>query len=367
MKIMLWPSHYLPHIGGLEVQVHALAKEFQRLGHIVTVVTNDQTLRVDQSKRDCFDGITVFRFPFTTALYRQNLLAIQQILKQVHQIFLDFSPDIVNIHGLIQGLCFYQLRILKNTYPICVSIHGFFEVEQAKTKECIQLCECAKAINTPSQNFLTSLPLNHTQTRCIYNGLPPSKTPLTPLSKKPILLVAARLTKEKCIDTVFYACRQLIQKYPSLKLLVLGDGPHYLFLKQLREQLKLEPVIDMLGFVPHSDVHLFMDQAKIVLIPSAYESFSLIALEAALRARPVIGSHVCGLKEVIQHMKTGILIQPNDSTVLAKAVDLLFRSPKKSALLGHQAHKRALQLFTIQKTTQRYLNMYQQAMEETNV
>ena len=117
----------------------------------------------------------------------------------------------------------------------------------------------------------------------------------------------------------------------------------------------------MPGFVPPKKVEDFIDQSTLVLIPSSYESFSLVALEAALRGRPVVASRVSGLKEVIEDQKTGLLVEPQNPPVLAAAIDTLLSHPLQMEQMGKAAFERASRLFNIETTTTNYLKMYEQS------
>jgi glycosyltransferase involved in cell wall biosynthesis len=362
MKILLWPSQYLPSIGGLEVMTHQLAKQLQNNGHQVLVMTTGE-----EFKTRTFEGIPVFTLPFVNTLFHCDLKGIKQILEHIHQILRTFSPDIVNIHGWLDCFAFYQLRIFSQIkIPFCLTIHGLLEQMHSQTKTCLELWSKANGINTVSRflvQALEKLGMRHPCLRAIYNGYPISPQPLSlPPLKSPRLVMVGRLSEEKCFDVAFHAMKILTQTWPHLKLCLVGGGGQYQPLSELRRALGLEHSIEMTDFVRPDKVERYIDEATLVLVPSYYESFCLVALEAALRGRPVIGSDVFGLREVIEPHQTGVLVPPNDPTALADAVNQLLRAPQKIEQMGRAAHARAAHLFSIENTTQNYLNMYQEVL-----
>lgn len=343
---------YFPNIGGLEKMVHSLATALLDQGHEILVLANAE-------KTDAFliDKISVFTFPFVNALFTYQLLSIRDILQKVSQLFDDFKPDIVNIHGWFECFAFFQTRILeKRAIPVCLTIHGLLEQTHYQTENCLKVWHRSQAVNTVSSAL--SLELSHPFLQTIYNGLPLSQTPTKPLPKNRLLLIG-RLTKEKCFEVAFHSFKRLLQRHFDLQLTLIGDGPEYEMLDQLRTSLSLP--IEMLGFIPPDEIQHHIDRATLVLVPSSYESFSLVALEAALRARPVVASRVFGLKEVVEDQQTGILVEPQNPQQLALAVDTLLSDPTRMERMGKIAQERAFRLFNIETTTNQYLSMYEQA------
>jgi len=370
MKILLWPTHYLPHIGGLEVMAHSLALELKKMGHEIIVIANHfDTIRF---KEFILEGISVYSFPFTPALESRKLSLVKAICDRINALFDEFGPDVVNAHGWFECFAFFQTRILQNrTTPLCITVHGLLEQSHYDTSGCKQLWQRASAINTVSYALVESLKeyrLHHKAIQTIHNGLAKPTLPLAPhIIDPPTLLMIGRLTEEKRFDIGFHALKLLLSKYPNLKLTLVGGGPDFEALSQLKSALQLDDAITMTDYVPPSHVQNYIDKATIILVPSYYESFSLVALQAAQRARPVIASNVYGLKEVIEHGKTGLLVPPNKPEPLADAIDQLLSDQAMIKKMGKAAMERSNELFTIEMTAQNYAKMYRNILEQTFV
>lgn len=354
MKILLWPTCYLPAIGGLEVFVHNLAVELKNRGHqVVVIASGEDHLHYE------VEGVEIYSFPFIKALSVFQLREIRNMLARVGEILDEFSFDIVNVHGWFEGFSFYQTRALeRRNVPLCITIHGLLEQRSYWTKECQKLWKRAQSISTVSYAMSESLQERghvHPSLRVIYNGLKVSRVPPVPLPENPLLVMVGRLTEEKCFDVAFHAMKEL----PGVPLRLVGGGQLYPGLMRLREELGLEKEIEMVGFVPPHEVDSHLDAASLVLVPSHYESFSLVALQAALRGRAVIASDVYGLKEVIISGKTGLLIAPKRPSLLAAAVQSLLPNPEE---MGAFAYQRAQEFFSIEKTAENYLTMYHESL-----
>jgi glycosyltransferase involved in cell wall biosynthesis len=361
MKILLFSLYYIPSLGGSEVQVHALASQFQKLGHEVLVIASHRNDHMDNSESGTFEEIRFLQFPFLKALTEYNIVQIRKIIAQAKQAIFDFAPDLIHIHALLEPMSFYQTRIFQGkNIPLYLTIHGGLELEDAQKPDCVTLLKMTKAIGTPSQGFLKTVPIQHPNLRVIYNGLPLPIQQLQPIPQNPILGMVGRLSREKGFDLAFRAISKVMPKHPHLKAFLVGDGPEYHSLVRLRKELGLEIV----GAKPHSQIVNYLDHASVVLIPSQNESFCLVALEAAQRARPVIASKIPGLDEVIEDKKTGLLISPDKEESWSSAIDFLLTNPKQAILMGQAAYQNTCSRFTIKQTAEHYLNLY---LEEAHV
>lgn len=357
MKILLWPTLFFPNIGGLEKMVHSLAVSLCKKDHEVIVLSNSE-----KKEKLIIDGISVFTFPLISSLFSYRLPLIREILEDISKLLETFAPDIVNIHGWFEAFAFFQVRALKKSnVPVCLTVHRLLEQEHYQTENCVKLWQRAQAVSTISYAIVPDVPHPFLQT--IYNGLPLSNTPLTPLCKNELLLVG-RLTEEKCFHITFHSVKLLLPKHPNLRLTLIGDGPEYDMLWELKQSLDIP--IKMPGFIPPEGVKDFIDRSTLVLVPSYYESFSLVALEAALRGRPVVASRVLGLKEVVEEGKTGLLVEPQNPIALAAAIDTLLSNPLQMEQMGKAAFERASHLFNIETTTNNYLRMYEQSIDLCN-
>lgn len=365
MKVLLWPTHYFPSIGGLETFTRALAVQLADWGHAVQVIANSE-----EFADSTLDQIPIRGFPFAKSLQPGDLKTIKEILLQIEQLIKAFAPDVIHIHGWVECFCFYQVRALQRlNIPICLTIHGLIEQNYDRATHCIKLWHMSSAVNAVSHNLresvLAKTGLSHPRLQTIYNGLKDSPLPPLPLSSDPPkLLMVGRLSPEKCYPVAFHALALLLPKWPHLKLTLVGGGDLFAPLSLLKNHLKLNKAVEMANFVPPSQITPYYDAHTIVLVPSSYESFGLVAVEAALRERPVIASDVLGLKEVIDAPRTGLLVPPQNPQKLAEAIDLLLQNPLLMKQMGRSARQRALELFAIETSAAHYLNMYREVLND---
>lgn len=361
MKILLWPSYYFPAIGGLEGMTRSLALEFYKQGHQVIVFADQKHLLGKSVYQDQVDGIEVYYFPFQTAIASKSPTFLKETIEQAASVVEQFGPDVANIHGWYEFFSFFQVRVLKKV-PFFLTIHGLLEQEHYQARSCRELWSCAKGINTVSNTLIETLLAEnwrHASLQVIHNGISFSRRESPKAQgKKNHLVMLGRFTYEKCFDVGLRAFKQVKEALPDATLCLAGGGNEENRLVRLCKELHLEDAVEMPGMIHPDHVHHILDPAAIVWIPSLYESFCLVALEAALCQRAVIASNVFGLKETVEHGKTGLLIEPQNPDALAKATLALLQEPAVYQQMGRDAYERAAQLFSIERCASNYLRMY---------
>ncbi|MDP1574643.1 MAG: glycosyltransferase family 4 protein [Coxiellaceae bacterium] len=364
MKILLWALQYLPSIGGIEIITHALAKQLQSMDHEVLVISNSN---LKPAEAVMYDGVRVVTFPFTKALLDFNLKHIKEILEAIHQLMDGYAPDILHIHGWIECNAYFQVRILeKKKIPLILTLHCFRTIPNYRTVQCLRLWAMASSVTTVCHSMVKEAEsygyLPYKKVRCIYNGLAMLKAPIKKRSicfKKNILALG-RLADDKGFDIAFYAIQLLLEKHPDVRLTLVGGGLEFNALMALRNQLNLQNYIEMTNYVAPGDaIYAHIDAASIILLPSTYDVFPLVAIETAMRGRPIIASRVGGLPEMVVDGETGLLVAPKNPQALAEAIDQLLSDPKKMHEMGVNAKKRARQFFTAEKMTEQYVSLYQ--------
>jgi glycosyltransferase involved in cell wall biosynthesis len=141
-------------------------------------------------------------------------------------------------------------------------------------------------------------------------------------------------------------------------LILAGDGPVRPALEAQASALGLSERVTFTGWVSPEEVHELTARATIVLVPSRMEGFGLVALEAALMARPAIVADIGGLREAVADAVTGIVVPSRDAGALAAAIRRLLAAPAVARAMGQAGRRRALTLFGAERHVDEWDALY---------
>ncbi len=174
------------------------------------------------------------------------------------------------------------------------------------------------------------------------------------------LLFVGRLNKQKGLEHLLNALASM--KAPA-SLDIVGDGPEREAMKQLAQQLGLGSRIRWHGQLSQSELPPLYQRAAAVVIPSVDEGLGLVAVEALLCETPVVAFDSGGLRDVIQHEKTGLLVKVGDRAALASALDDLIARDGRGSQLGRAGRLYALSAFAPESAARRYAEIYRRVID----
>jgi glycosyltransferase involved in cell wall biosynthesis len=173
------------------------------------------------------------------------------------------------------------------------------------------------------------------------------------------LLFVGRFTEQKGLDHLMHAVAAM--KIPAT-LDIVGDGPNRGKLEQLSQQLGIASHIHWHGQMKPADLPRMYQRASAVVMPSVDEGLGLVAVEALLCETPVVAFDSGGLRDVIQHDRTGILVKAGDRDALARALDDLLARDGAGGDLGRAGRLYALSTFAPESAARRYAEIYRQVV-----
>ena len=163
----------------------------------------------------------------------------------------------------------------------------------------------------------------------------------------PMLLFVGRIQALKGLDVAVRALAEVVTAVPQAHLVVVGgpSGRHgdaeLARIRQLVEDLDLAGHVRMVPPAPHELLSTYYRAAEVCLVPSRSESFGLVALEAAACGTPVVASAVGGLRTLVDHGRTGFLVEGRDPADFAAHAAQLLLHPRLAAEMGRQAAVRS--------------------------
>lgn len=171
-----------------------------------------------------------------------------------------------------------------------------------------------------------------------------------------IILSVGRLLKWKGHEYAVKALRHLRDQKKEVHWLIAGDGPQRNSLRSLASELGVASSLHMLGH--RDDVPRLMSATDVLVHPSTSEAFGLVLIEAMMQGTPVIATRAGALPEVIDHGKTGYLVESANSEAISKAIHRFLEHPGKQKEMGTAARRSYLKNYTLGDMTKKIKNVY---------
>ena len=207
--------------------------------------------------------------------------------------------------------------------------------------------------------------------RVINNGIEPTFADIGPEKKMdyPIIGTVGRLTRQKGLSYLIEALPAISKAFPRVRVLIAGSGEDEEYLRILAERIGVAKRIHFLGYV--TNVAEVINRMDIFVLPSVWEGFPYVLLEAMLLKRPIIATDIFGVNEIVEHGESGILVRPREPKAIADAAIYLLSRRTKARTLGNSAYKRVMENFTADKTLsqieQLYCSILQASITSDNV
>ena len=336
MRVLHLAWEYPPLIyGGIAPHVAHLAAAQVALGHDVTVVTQAHP---DVQQEYVEDGVRVVRVPHdppSLDFAEENLLAWVLSLNTalagaavaVGATSVIHAHDWVTAHaaGVVRtGLGTPLVATLHSTEagrhqgwlptPLAHRVHQIEAWLVAQSSRVIT-CSTAMAAETLAQFDAAG------RIDVIANGVDADRwrVPREP-ADPPLLVFAGRLEWEKGVFDLLDALPTLRRRVPGLRLVMAGEGGQRAELEKKLRAKRLGRAVELVGRVPPDELRKLFGRAAAVVVPSRYEPFGIVALEAAAAGAPLVLADTGGLAEIADAGTAAALFEPGDVPGLTAAV-----------------------------------------------
>jgi len=196
----------------------------------------------------------------------------------------------------------------------------------------------------------------------IYNGIQPKnyseaatrdlRTELNLSSGAPIIGFVGQLNERKGFDALLPAFQQLVEKVPVAVLLLAGVGDLQPEIEAFARANGFQKNIRLLGF--RNDIPDIMRTIDVLLLPSWWEGFGIVLIEAMAAGKPVITTNVSSMPEIVPHRETGLIIPPHDATACFHALLELVSQPELAREMGRRGRGEVYQRFSLAGMVDQY-------------
>jgi glycosyltransferase involved in cell wall biosynthesis len=342
-------SSYVPVPGGLENSVASISKELARRGHKVTVLTTQLYDPLPHGEA-VEDGVNVIRCANDHFAFGYGFSL--HFIRKLRQIWRDY--DLVHVHGYNRFASEYSLFYLRGRLPMVFTAHGFVHTKRNYPLKLVHESTAGKSV--VFADVCTALtPLDRPRFEKL--GVPDSKIVEVPngvdvsqYSKRPPKSTIAKTRKawgvlpgEKAALFVGrihaskglqFAVKALVG-LPKVRLVLVGKDSGYS--EQLAALARECGVLDRVVFTGGVDgkgLSLAYPSADFFVIPSEWEGFGLVVVEAMAAGLPVIASDRGALPHVVRDGLTGLICPYADVAALRAAIKRLSTNPSESKAMG---------------------------------
>jgi glycogen(starch) synthase len=377
-------------VGGLGRHVEALARELARQGHDVRVVTRGSE---PDARTEVREGVRIVRAaadPIAIDFTTETLLAWSQaaehaLLRAALPMLRRWHPDVVHAHDWLVAQSAVTLAqstgaALVATFhateagrhqgwlpkPLNLAIHS---VERWLAHQAAAVITCS---TTMHDDVSTVLEVDTARVHVVPNGIDAARWTATARARSaareqhvtdgPLLVYAGRLVHEKGVQTLLRAVRPLRDAHPGLRLVVAGVGPHEVKLHALARRLRIARAVEFLGFVPETRLPALLGAADAVVVPSFYEPFGIVALEAACAGAPLIVAETGGLRDLAADGVAIASFPAGDVHALATAVGKVLVDPAAARRGAAGAARRVRRNYTWLTVAEHTADVYRSAV-----
>lgn len=312
--------------GGNETHIKDLLTEFSKRGHTVSIMTTKGTA-LDKLPEE----ITRIYIKSPTGYYTYKLfgplLALSFIIKCFFKYFIEYISgkryDVLSIHFSLEGFLARWIKLFFGT-PYVLLLAGDTKLELIEARRADAAIQISKYMDSHGQKMgvhSVIIPKGVNSAFSPYVQYTDLKKRLNITTQK-LILTVARLDPRKDLTTLIEAADYIINKknIHNLLFIVVGDGIEKEKLKNYITRLKLKKYIKLVGAVPNSSPELpkFYAMSNLFVLPTLYEGFGWVYLEAMASGLPIITTDVGSNPEVVGDV--GKLVPPKNPNLLSQVI-----------------------------------------------
>jgi glycogen synthase len=338
-------------IGGLGRHVHHLATSLAAAGHEVVVLSRrpfDTDPSTHPTTDEVHEGVRVVaaaqdphEFTFSTDMMAWTLAMGHSMIRA--GLSPGFTPDVVHAHDWLVAhpavalAEFFDVPLISTLHATEAGRHGGWingrvsrqvhALESWLAHESDALITCSASMR---DEITTLFGPNLPEIQVIRNGIEVARWPFAERKKHADpgrLLYFGRLEYEKGIHDLIAALPRIRRTHPGTTLTIAGEGTQLDWLVEEARRHRVLKATTFLGHLDHASLLSALHDADAVVLPSHYEPFGIVALEAAAAGAPLVTSNVGGLGEAVIDGQTGMSFAPRDIAGLATAVRAVLDDP----------------------------------------
>jgi phosphatidylinositol alpha-1,6-mannosyltransferase len=380
MRLLVFTTQFPPAVGGVETMSWQLSKHLQSKGEDISILTQ----RIQGAEMfDASETLRIKRFqlddPKTLIAKGRQKLALIQTLRQAVE---EWQADCVLCTGW--DPCAYIASIAfasSPRIPYFLIAHGMelmqlprgFAARRTKAwmrRKALSGAKRIIAVSNFTRDRVIDLGVPRERVSVVPNGVAPAETQRNGCgsAKGNIVTTVSRLVPRKGQDTVLRAMPRLLEQVPDAIYRIVGTGPELLRLQALAQQLQLNGHVEFYGQVSDSERERLLNECNVFVLatretPTDFEGLGIAVLEAMQKGKPVVVTRAGGVPEIVEHGRTGLVVEPDNPETLAGAMLELLRDPARACAMGSNAEVVVREKYGWDVIAGRYLDELKKSLE----
>ncbi|MDZ7260587.1 MAG: glycosyltransferase family 4 protein [candidate division KSB1 bacterium] len=354
--------------GGGEVWLLTTMAELRRRGHRVTLICRPYTELAHRAQQQGFDLITLkMRGDFDPLI----IFKVFRILKTKRiQLLCTNMDKELRFGGLAARLA--GLKAIIPRRGIDYPLKNKWRYRLAYMLLASRIIANSQATK---QALLTNAPwLPPNKIEVIYNGidlapfLSPGKKDIRSELKIPkqvsLIGFVGQLDERKGLVYLLEAFEILVKELPQVQLLLVGQGALRNFIEKTVIEKNFQEKIHLLGF--REEIPDIMKALDVLVLPSLWEGFGIVLIEAMAAGKPVVTTNVSSMPEIVSHGQTGFLVTPANSVSLAQALMTILRDKTLAQTMGAEGRRMVQERFTLKRMIDHYERVFYEELKRNS-
>ena len=305
------------------------------------------------------------------------------VITQIKKFMQENKIQVVHTHGMRMGFyggiaarlacvpaIVYTVHISTYDYPVTKGIKWFYLFLDNLTLRFSDRIICVS--DSLASELRKRIPQAQDKISVINNGIDLNRFSLSQdtaslakelnLGLRPIIGAIGRLVDYKGPAYLLEATKELLNLYPDITCIFVGDGPLRASLENLAAKLGIFQHCRFLG--NRKDIPQILSILDVLVLPSLSEGKPLILLEAMAMQKPIVATSIAGVTELITDGKNGLLVEPKNPFLLAGAIKQILDDPQRGKKLAEQGRATVEQYYTVEQMVGKLEDLYETVLRE---